>query len=207
MYLTFMKGDSIQRQGRHIPSVFLTMIYEENTIHQNADYINYYNKECGRSLTLAAKWYSQGPWDVGWGVTLGWEWPCRAMHLVIVHDCVQGFNPQGVDVPIQDQPGWPLVPEVCLLSQNGWEEACKIGAKVANTVEGRVSLKYVYVPWKLLLFSYLSRRWHAMAFLSFLGDSIQLAPLLTSSKSTCAVSCRGLRGRGHQGLYRGWHTC
>lgn len=90
-------------------------------------------------LTLAVECHSQRPLDVG----LRGGTAVSFIHLVIIHDCVQGFDPQGVNIPVQDNPGWPIVPEICLLSQNGREEACKEGANVANTVEGCLSLKYI----------------------------------------------------------------
>lgn len=164
MYLTFMKGDSIQRQGKHIPSNSLTMNYEENIVHQNNDSI--------KNTTLQS---IRGHYTSSW-MASSMPLRCRAKerhqsvsYLVIIHDCVEGFDPQRVDIPIQDYPGWPIVPEIRLLSQNGWEEACKAGATVANTVKDRLSLKYMHFSWKLLYqlnkrkLLPLSCAWHTVA--------------------------------------------
>ena len=108
--------------------------YEENITHQNSDYI--WNSALRRQeIVDISSWTAPG--------YSAKERHYSVFHLVIIHHCVQGLDPQGVNIPIQDYPGWPIMCEICLLSQNGWEETCKTGADAANAIGGCLFLKHV----------------------------------------------------------------
>lgn len=56
--------------------------------------------------------------------TIVYEWT-GGRNLVVIHHCVEWFNPHRINVSIQHNPLRPLVGDVCLLSHQWWKQTWK----------------------------------------------------------------------------------
>ena len=75
--------------------------------------------------------------------TIVYEWT-GGRYLVVIHHCVEWFNPHRINVSIQHNPLRSYVGDVCLLSHQWWKQTLNRGWRTQTTTEITM---YKYLVW------------------------------------------------------------
>lgn len=87
--------------------------------------------------------------------TIVYEWT-GGRYLVVIHHCVEWFNPHRINVPIQHNPLRSCVGDVCLLSHHWWKQTLHRDWRTQNEITWyKYSLHRLWVSTGSLVLNFL----------------------------------------------------